>query len=151
MQGREGEEYFKFSAELGNEFNLGKAHNGPLRTIITFGVGGLLIYMAFYLHQLAQMRKILRIPVTSRWLWVSKGGLVFLALQFFSSLTFVPPFYTSYKGLVYTFIAVYFLYAGLHFARNTHSRQQEAEFTRDIQATRFIPKKANHILKHKSS
>jgi hypothetical protein len=147
VQGREGEDYFKFSAELGNEFMLGKAHNGPLRTIITFGVGGLLIYLAFYLHQFAQTRKILRIPVTSRWLWVSKGGLVFLALQFFSALTFVPPFYTSYKGLVFTFIAVYFLYAGLHFARNQPVTSRETAITTDVPRTAVIPKKNNRILR----
>ncbi len=123
--GREGDALKDFTAEAGNEFDLGKAHNGILRTMLIFGIGGLFIYLAFYLNTLLRYNRIKKVDTNSRWLWIIKSSFALLMLQFGSELTFVPPFYTSVKGLIYTFIPLFFVYSGLYYSRLNTSTEKD--------------------------
>jgi hypothetical protein len=89
------------------EFPLGMAHNGILRTVLFFGILGLIVYLIFY-------------AVSFRRAWViywkasdefsvkhiALASAAVLILNFLATLSFVPPFWTSSKGLFYTFIQV---------------------------------------------
>lgn len=125
--GRKGENFNQFKATIGNDFNLGKAHNGILRSTLVFGLGGTLLYVLLYFHLIIKAKKILKIPINNSWHWISKGCLLFLGLQFASALTFVPPFHTTIKGNIYTFIALFFAYAGLYFHQQNTNKSTVIE------------------------
>ncbi|MDH5644355.1 MAG: hypothetical protein OEZ01_00015 [Candidatus Heimdallarchaeota archaeon] len=105
---------------------LGAAHNAILRSIYFYGSIGLLIYLVFYVRLIIQLPKVLRISdsLLSRQLALVSISLLFLELG--SALTFSPPFYTTSKGLFYTFIAALLVNASLYFgAQNQLSANKE--------------------------
>lgn len=116
FRGRSGENYWEFSADIGSEFRLGKAHNGLLRTILFYGLFGLFIYMAFYLYAIMQYLNIRRIPGATHASYIAMGSMAFLLMELIPALVFVPPFFTSIKGNFYTFVAYFLLRSSLHYA-----------------------------------
>ena len=116
FRGRSGENYWEFSADMGSEFRLGKAHNGLLRTILFYGLFGLFIYLAFYLYAVMQYRKIKNMRSVTHASYIAMGSMSFLLMELIPALVFVPPFFTSIKGNYYTFVAYFLLRSSLHYA-----------------------------------
>jgi hypothetical protein len=115
---RKGDEYLEFSAESGSEFQLGKAHNGLIRSILFYGIGGLIIYLLFYMSAIKRYWQVSQIKVPNHSTYICIGAIAFLAMQLLPSLFFVPPFYTSIKGNFYTLLALYLLRSSLYYATN---------------------------------
>lgn len=92
-------------------YRLGMAHNGLLRSILFFGVVGGLFYLVIFFRALT--RTIL-VAFDTRDNDIMKHAAVacgvLLVLQYSASFFFVPPFYTSSKGLFYTFLEMFFLF-----------------------------------------
>lgn len=90
------------------EYRLGMAHNGILRSLLFFGVLGLILYLWFHFVALRRAWKIYwAAPETHFLKHAALGCATVLLLDFSASLFFVPPFYTSTKGLYYTFFEVF--------------------------------------------
>lgn len=107
-------------------FPLGVAHNGILRTIYFYGLGGAIIYVLFYARIFFLYRRLRKMPEDTLMKHIGIASLVMLFLEFSSSLTLVPPFYTTSKGLFYTFLAVFIARAAYHY-RQPAGKLQPAE------------------------
>lgn len=102
--------YAMLMAEYSEGGRLGMAHNGPLRSIISFGVVGLLCYFALFFITIKRTYIIYTAKRDDHAL--SSAALAcgaVLILEFCATMFFVPPFYTSSKGLFYTFFAMFIL------------------------------------------
>lgn len=98
-------------------YRLGMAHNGPIRTLLMFGIVGLLIY--FWMYATIIRRTVVTYRHVPDDLLIKHAGLaagVFVFLDFTSTMAFVPPFYTSSKGLFYTFLELFLVGAAAHLA-----------------------------------
>ncbi len=87
--------------------SLGLAHNGPLRAIFDFGIGGLLIWASFFYVTFATVR---RCRFESLELWeqaVVTGTAAAIFASFVVTMTVVPPFFTTFKGLFFFLLMVY--------------------------------------------
>lgn len=102
-----GEGHRRLMQKYSDDYRLGVAHNGVLRTLYFFGLGGLAIYCALYFGQFAQFNRLRRLPEDSLLKHAALAAVVVLFLEFAAAMTFVPPFYTSVKGLYYTFLAAF--------------------------------------------
>jgi hypothetical protein len=88
----------------GGEYQLGMAHNGPLRSTLFFGVVGLLIYLWYYFLSIVRGWRVLqRAPHDHVLTHFALACAALLFLEFAASMFFVPPFWTQSKGLFYTF------------------------------------------------
>lgn len=128
FHGPSAKRYRELMAEYSDDgYRLGMAHNGPIRTLLMFGMVGLLIYFWMYLV-------IIRRTLVTHWrtpdtLLLKHAGLaagVFVFLDFTASLTFVPPFYTSTKGLFYTFFELFLVGVAAHLAVKAGPRRRLA-------------------------
>jgi hypothetical protein len=91
-------------------YRLGMAHNGPMRSMLSFGIVGLIIYLWLYFNTVRRSWLTWRdAPEDQLLKHVGLACGCFLALEFTATMTFVPPFYTSSKGLFYTFWELYFV------------------------------------------
>jgi hypothetical protein len=91
-------------------YPLGMAHNGLLRTTLFFGLVGLLIYIAFHYAAASRLWRIHRVAPDEHLLThVAMASGLTLLVSFAAALLFVPPFWTSSKGLYYTFLEVFFI------------------------------------------
>jgi hypothetical protein len=99
-----------------DKFPLGVAHNGVLRTVFFFGIIGLIIYLGFILQILLLWRKIKQLPDDSLFKPVAMAAYFTLAIEFAAAFFWVPPFYTSSKGLFYVFLAVFLVRGALYFS-----------------------------------
>lgn len=116
FRGYPGRNYDRLPKLYSNKMPLGVAHNAILRTIYFFGIGGLFIFLAFYWH-LFMLRSRIRRTLDDRFAKAAAiAGLSYLFMQFVIALTLVPPFYTSSKGLFYTFLAAVIVRAGTPYA-----------------------------------
>lgn len=106
-RGYPGPNYSNLPKLYSKKFPLGVAHNGILRTIYFYGIAGLILYFAFYMRIFLMYKKLSRMPEHSLMKHVGLASLILLFLEFSSTLTLVPPFYTTSKGLFYTFLAVF--------------------------------------------
>jgi len=113
--GYPGEDYLRLATVYSgeNQARLGTPHNAILKSIVTFGLPGLLIYMAMFVALFYKSRAVGRLPVNKLSRLTAQTSLIFLFFQFSSSLFFVPPFYTHAKGLMYTFLMVLFVRSSL--------------------------------------
>ncbi len=94
--------------EYSGIYPLGMAHNGLLRTTLFFGIIGLLIYIAFHMATAARFWRIYRNAADDHTLThVAVASAITLLVSFAAALLFVPPFWTSSKGLYYTFLEVF--------------------------------------------
>ena len=113
-------------------FPLGEAHNGVLRTLLLFGIGGLLIYFYFYWRVVCVIFKLRNLEKPALMTYVGFASCVFIIMEFIPTLLFVPPFYTSCKGIFYTllplFFANYALISALGVACRQHVGQQRIGF-----------------------
>jgi len=127
-RGYPGEGYVSLPRKYSDKYPLGVAHNAILRTIYFYGLIGLVIYMAFYTRLFMLHGPIKRLPDNRVIKHVAFASLALLFLEFSSSLTLVPPFFTSSKGLFYTFLAAFFARAAVfHVTAKTaaHPTQRE--------------------------
>jgi hypothetical protein len=99
------------------ESPLGQAHNGLLRSLYFFGIGGLAIYLLLYVGAFVQVGKVMRIPESSPVRYIATGSVIFLFVELLPALVFVPPFYTTIKGNVFTLVALWFLRAAAYYER----------------------------------
>lgn len=87
---------------------LGLAHNGILRSILFFGVSGALLYVGFFSVAIVRTWRIYRQADEEhvlKHIGIACG--VYMFLDFVPTLLFVPPFYTTSKGLFYIFLAAF--------------------------------------------
>lgn len=115
FRGYPGANYSNLPKLYSKDFPLGVAHNGILRTIYFYGLGGLVIYLFFYVRIFFLYGDLKRLPEHKLMKHIGIASLILLFMEFSSSLTLVPPFYTTSKGLFYTFLAVFVARASLHF------------------------------------
>lgn len=98
-------------------YRLGMAHNGPIRTLLTFGIVGLILYLWMYV---VIIRRTLTVySRTPDNLFLKHAGLacgLVLFLDFTATMTFVPPFHASSKGIFYTFFELFIVGAAAHMA-----------------------------------
>jgi hypothetical protein len=89
--------------------SLGLAHNGPLRAIFEFGIGGLLVWSAFFFIAFRAVRRCRfeRLEPWEQAVALGTGATVFS--HFVITLTFVPPFFTTLKILFFFLVFVYVL------------------------------------------
>jgi hypothetical protein len=87
--------------------SLGLAHNGPLRAIFDYGIGGLVVWVGFfYLTFRAIFRcKLEQLEPWERAITIGTAGAVFG--HFVVSLTVIPPFFTTSKILFFFLFMVY--------------------------------------------
>lgn len=118
-------------------YRLGMAHNGLLRSVLFFGIFGMLFYIAFFWASLARtLRVYWRAPEDHGMKHVALACGVYLFLDFASTVLFVPPFYTSSKGLFYTFFEVFVLGVVAHaLARSPASATRAATASQMNMAT----------------
>lgn len=89
---------------------LGLAHNGPIRSIMSFGAMGLIAYFLIYFAIIRRTFTVHNAKLDGSVLnqaAVACGIVLFL--EFSATMLFVPPFYTSSKGLFYTFFGLFML------------------------------------------
>ena len=81
--------------------SLGLAHNGPLRAIFDFGIGGLVVWSGFYLVAFRAIRrsKFIQLEPWEQALLLGSAVTVFSHLAI--TITFDPPFFTTFKGLFF--------------------------------------------------
>lgn len=115
FRGYAGTDYSNLPKLYSKNFPLGVAHNGVLRTIYFFGITGLIIYLVFYSAVFLLYKKLRKLPDKSLLKHIGIASLILLFLEFSSSLTLVPPFYTTSKGLFYTFLAVFIARAAYYY------------------------------------
>jgi hypothetical protein len=87
--------------------SLGLAHNGPLRAIFDYGIGGLVVWVSFFYLTYRAFRRCRfeRLEPWERALVVGTAATVFA--HFVVTLTFIPPFFTTLKALFFFLILVY--------------------------------------------
>lgn len=110
LHGPSGSQQYKYLMSLYSEggYQLGMAHNGILRSILFFGIFGAVLYVTFYAVGIVRTWQTYRYaPEESVLKHVALACGVFLIMDFLPSLFFVPPFYTSSKGLFYTFFQMF--------------------------------------------
>ena len=86
---------------------LGVAHNGPLRAIFDFGVGGLVVWSGFFILSYLAIRrsKFKRLESWEQAVLFGSAATIFSHLL--NTLTFIPPFFTTSKGFFIFLFAVY--------------------------------------------
>ena len=87
---------------------LGLAHNGVLRSVLFFGIIGALLYVGFFVVAIARTWRIYWYASEDhvlKHIGIACG--VYLFMVFAPSLLFVPPFFTTSKGLFYIFLAAF--------------------------------------------
>lgn len=94
-------------------YRLGMAHNGPIRSLISFGVVGFVAYFILFFLVTRRTYIIHSSHDDARpYNHIAIACGVVLFLDFAATMVFVPPFYTSSKGLFYTFFEMFILGAG---------------------------------------
>lgn len=87
--------------------SLGLAHNAPLRAIFDFGIGGLVIWAGFFVLAFLAIRRS-KFKLLEPW---EQAVLLGSAASIFShlivTLTFIPPFFTTAKGIFVFLFSVY--------------------------------------------
>jgi hypothetical protein len=102
--------------------SLGLAHNGPLRAIFDFGIGGLVVWAGFF-YVIFRAALHCRLEQLESWeRAVVIGTTAALFSQFIFSLTVLPPFFTTNKIL---FFFLYMAYVIEFYSRE--SRVPEAQ------------------------
>jgi hypothetical protein len=138
FHGPSAKRYRDLMAEYSDDgYRLGMAHNGPIRTLLMFGVVGLLVY--FWMYATVIRRTLVTHWRTPDHLVIKHAGLaagVFVFLDFTSTLAFVPPFYTSSKGLFYTFFELFLVGAAAHLAVKSGARHRTAPLAAARRAAR---------------
>jgi O-antigen ligase len=105
------------------KYPLGVAHNGVLRTVFFFGIVGLIIYLGLIVQILLLWRGIRRMPDDSLFKPVAMAAYFTLLIEFAAAFFWVPPFYTSSKGLFYVFMAIFLVRGALHFCAEQPAAQ----------------------------
>jgi len=87
--------------------SLGLAHNGPLRAIFDFGIGGLLVWAGFFYltFRAARRCELAQLEPWERAVVIGTVATVFA--HFAVSLTVIPPFFTTSKILFFFLFMVY--------------------------------------------
>lgn len=116
LHGPSGSQQYELLMEQYSEGGkLGMAHNGILRSVLFFGIFGALLYIAFFAVSIVRTLKIYRYAPEENYLkHIALASGVYLLMDFAPSLFFVPPFYTSSKGLFYTFLEVFIVGMAAH-------------------------------------
>ncbi|MFK5891822.1 MAG: hypothetical protein QM504_01215 [Pseudomonadota bacterium] len=136
-RGYSGSEYKNLPQKYSDKYPLGVAHNGVLRSIYFFGIGGVIIFILFVLDASTKYFKIKSYNDNYLMKHVAIASILWLFLSFFASLFYIPPFWTTFKGVFYTFIAIYFIRSGIYYYNsNTSSDDPIEELTPDT-GTKF--------------
>jgi len=123
FRGRVDSNYTEFESKKGMG-PLGTAHNGLLVTTLFFGLGGLILYLVFFLFPLFKYRILYKQPDTSPVRYIGLGALIFFFLEFIPSLTFSPAFYTSVKGGFYVFTALFIVRSAVYYGNKPPSTKE---------------------------
>ena len=111
VHGPSGKNYRELMASYSEGgYRLGMAHNGPIRSMLSFGFVGLFSYMALFVVIIRRTYTVFAAREDDNMFnhaAVACGMVLFL--DFAASMTFIPPFYTTSKGLFYTFFAFFIL------------------------------------------
>lgn len=105
---------------------LGLAHNGPIRSIMSFGVMGLIAYFCLFFAVIRRTLTVHNAQLDENVLnqaAIACGILLFL--EFCATMLFVPPFYTSSKGLFYTFFGLFMLETAASAVRATTTAKKK--------------------------
>lgn len=115
-------DYAAFEAERDSNYDfLGQAHNSILKSLQIFGAPGLLIYLLLYIHPFSKYKQISLLPDSSPMKFIALGALTYLFFRFIPPLFFAPPFYTTIKGVFFTFLSVFMFRAAVYHGGNEAS------------------------------
>jgi hypothetical protein len=137
-RGYPGSGYTSLPQQYSDKYPLGVAHNAILRTVHFYGIGGLLIYLSFYGLLLMQRGAVKRLPDNRLTKHIAVASLVFLLFEFGSALTLVPPFFTTCKGLFFTFLPAFVVRAAIFHCNQTKIEKASRPNTRNILTTDSI-------------
>ncbi|MDH5573808.1 MAG: hypothetical protein OEY89_18735, partial [Gammaproteobacteria bacterium] len=117
-RGYPGPDYLRLPEKYSDKYPLGVAHNGILRSIYYFGIGGLLIFVLFTINASFKYFSIKKYNDNYLMKHVGIASILWLFLTFSASLFYIPPFWTTFKGVFYTFISVYLIRATIFYYKS---------------------------------
>lgn len=138
-RGYPGPGYTSLPLRYSDKYPLGVAHNAILRTVHFYGIGGLLIYLSFYGLLLMQRGAVKRLPDNRLVKHIAVASLVFLLFEFGSALTLVPPFFTTCKGLFFTFLPAFIVRAAIFHCNQTKNENSSHPNTHNILTKNSAP------------
>ena len=126
-RGYPGPEYKNLPEKYSDKYPLGVAHNGILRSIYFFGLGGLLIFLIFVINASLKYFTLRKYDDSYLMKHVAISSILWLFITFSASLFYIPPFWTTFKGVFYTFISVYMIRAGVFYYSANKNESKHAD------------------------
>lgn len=114
-RGYPGPEYRNLATIYSDKYPLGVAHNGILRSIYFFGLGGLLIFLLFIINASLKYFTLKKYDDNYLMKHIAIASILWLYTTFSASLFYIPPFWTTFKGVFYTFVCVYLIRAAVYY------------------------------------
>ncbi|VAW52095.1 hypothetical protein MNBD_GAMMA05-627 [hydrothermal vent metagenome] len=125
-RGYPGSDYTNLPEIYSDKYPLGVAHNGILRSIFFFGIGGLAIFFLFVINASFKYFTLKKFNDNYLMKHVAISSILWLFLTFLASLFYIPPFWTTFKGVFYTFISVYMIRAAVYYYSGNHPKVENS-------------------------